>query len=163
MVQIYNSKKKLLQNNQTRYKRTVLLSGLREPSVTTEKVKLHKKYLQIQRNIRLFLIIVYHICSKTTPNDEFIELICHIYNVNKDWLVNGTGEMFLDNKTAELNNLAKKHNLSDKETLILENYLDMTEDKRKIFADLIFELAGKTDNKDDEMPQILAAKSGETE
>jgi len=28
------------------------------------------------------------------PNDRIIQLICSKFNVNKDWLLNGTGEMF---------------------------------------------------------------------
>lgn len=33
--------------------------------------------------------------NRTTPDNEFLELICSTYNVNYHWLVDGCGEMFV--------------------------------------------------------------------
>ena len=32
--------------------------------------------------------------GRVQPKDMFLDLVCKIYNVNKDWLYNGSGEMF---------------------------------------------------------------------
>ena len=32
--------------------------------------------------------------GRVQPKDAFLDLVCKIYNVNKDWLYNGAGEMF---------------------------------------------------------------------
>ena len=32
----------------------------------------------------------------TTPTPLTLQLICDVYHVNNDWLMNGTGEMFLE-------------------------------------------------------------------
>ena len=32
--------------------------------------------------------------GRSTPKPSFLDLICTIFNVNSDWLLNGTGEMF---------------------------------------------------------------------
>ena len=32
--------------------------------------------------------------NRVIPRESFLELMCHVFKVNKEWLVNGTGEMF---------------------------------------------------------------------
>ena len=32
--------------------------------------------------------------GRVQPKDMFLDLVCRIYNVNRDWLYNGAGEMF---------------------------------------------------------------------
>ncbi len=34
--------------------------------------------------------------GRTVPKPQFLELICRVYNVNRDWLETGEGEMFTD-------------------------------------------------------------------
>ena len=78
--------------------------------------------------------------NKTSPSNEFIDLVCRIYSVNKEWLETGTGDMLLDTETAEMKHLSTKYNLSDIESQILKNYLDMDNDKRKILTEMLFQL-----------------------
>ena len=49
-----------------------------------------------------------------------ISLICKEYNVNEEWLRNGTGEMFNPEPCDELDSLADKFNLSHGEYIFLE-------------------------------------------
>lgn len=79
--------------------------------------------------------------DKTSPNKEFLHLVCKIYSVNENWLLYGTGDMFLDQMTAELNSLSDKYNLSQIETSILRNYLSMDIDARQIFSEVLIKLS----------------------
>lgn len=78
--------------------------------------------------------------DKTTASSEFLDLVCRIYNVNKDWLLYGTGkDKFV--KESQIDKITQQYNLSDKEVTILENYLNMDNDKRQVFVDMLLELA----------------------
>lgn len=39
--------------------------------------------------------------SLTVPNDVLLDLICNIYDLNRDWLKTGEGEMFRDKSREE--------------------------------------------------------------
>jgi DNA-binding helix-turn-helix protein len=39
--------------------------------------------------------------GRTTPDDDFLKLICNTYNVSYGWLVNGNDEMFQDDGDAQ--------------------------------------------------------------
>jgi transcriptional regulator with XRE-family HTH domain len=41
-------------------------------------------------------------------NDRIISIICMIYGVNENWLRNGTGEMFIENKDGRLEQVTKE-------------------------------------------------------
>lgn len=92
-----------------------------------------------------------------------ILLLCQLYNVNKDWLQYGKGEMFLPDD--EIKGIAQKYNLSPKAEQVLNNFLKMDGKQRDMFIDGLKQIADisveikETDDK----PQILAASSGKTE
>lgn len=39
--------------------------------------------------------------NKTEPKPLFIKLICETFEVNEDWVVNGTGEMFIQKSRSD--------------------------------------------------------------
>lgn len=93
--------------------------------------------------------------------------ISNKYNVNIDWLLHGEGEIYKSESISEIDIILKKYNLSEIETQILKNYLDMNETQRKIFTEVLFQLTKQssvihntTDN-DNNTPQTLAASSSE--
>lgn len=80
--------------------------------------------------------------GENTPSSQTIALICKIYNINYQWLVNGNGEMFKkDNSDAQAivdevmtgdnefakNILAKLAKLSDERWKQIEEILDELE------------------------------------
>lgn len=82
--------------------------------------------------------------------DRHIKLICTLWNVNRDWLVYGTGQMFNStNNSSNIDNITDQYNLSGIESLILRNYLDMEENDRKIFVDMLMKLVQKNEGTTD--------------
>lgn len=71
-----------------------------------------------------------------------IEDICREFNVNKDWLVNGTGEMFVLHKDKHVAEYIKSLNMSDFEMELLEKFLQFDSQTRIN----ILEFATKTFN-----------------
>ena len=47
------------------------------------------------------------------PLDTVISSICREFNVNEEWLRNGTGEMFKPNAMAEIDEIIEKHGLDE--------------------------------------------------
>ena len=60
--------------------------------------------------------------GRRNPSAPVISLICKEFNVNEEWLRNGTGEMFNQEPCDELDSLADKFNLSHGEYIFLEKY-----------------------------------------
>lgn len=90
--------------------------------------------------------------GERTLLDRHIKLICTLWNVNPNWLVYGNGQMFNSSNTLNSNNIdliIAQYNLSDIESLILRNYLDMGENDRKIFVDMLMKLVKKEDETTD--------------
>lgn len=71
-----------------------------------------------------------------------IEDICREFNVNKDWLINGTGEMFVLYKDKDVAEYIKSLNMSDFEMELLEKFLQFDSQTRIN----ILEFATKTFN-----------------
>ena len=69
--------------------------------------------------------------GRRNPSAPVISLICKEFNVNEEWLRNGTGEMFNPEPCDELDSLADKFNLSHGEYIFLEKYLKL---KREVEA-----------------------------
>jgi len=68
--------------------------------------------------------------------DQTILLLCSTYNVNEDYLRNGTSPMFNQDETFSLDKYAKEHNASDIDIEILKIYLNLDKDvRRKIISD----------------------------
>ena len=61
-------------------------------------------------------------------------LICERFNVNRDWLLNGTGEMFLPESSDSLDALAEQYDLTPLEREIFENYCKLSKAQRLAFS-----------------------------
>ncbi|MEX2461275.1 MAG: helix-turn-helix transcriptional regulator [Paenibacillaceae bacterium] len=61
--------------------------------------------------------------------DRHIKLICLVYNVNEEWLRNGTGEMFIENEWDAYGIL---HNMSGLERKALKAYMSIDRNIRQI-------------------------------
>lgn len=57
------------------------------------------------------------------PSDAVISLICTKFNVNEEWLRTGSGEMFKPSPSSELDLLAAKYQLTNKDYIFIEKLL----------------------------------------
>lgn len=59
------------------------------------------------------------------------KLICSEFNVNEDWLLNGTGEMFVQPDTFSLDDFARSKGATDLELEIVKTYFELDPEIRK--------------------------------
>lgn len=75
--------------------------------------------------------------GRVAPDESFIKLICMKFNVNEEWLRTGQGDMFIETMDSMIENLAKKYNLNENDIDIIKNYIQLSEEDRKKFVDII--------------------------
>lgn len=69
-----------------------------------------------------------------TPPDATIKLICKEFNVNYSWLVNGTGEIFLETEDALLDALAEEYGLSEVHVRMIKEFLKLEDHDKDVFV-----------------------------
>lgn len=78
--------------------------------------------------------------GRTIPSASFIKLVCYKFNVDENWLVNGTGEMYVETEDSILNQLKNTYNLSNLEYKILTAYLELDTSQRKAVEEFIHKI-----------------------
>ena len=94
--------------------------------------------------------------GRRTPSAPVISLICREFDVNEEWLRNGTGEMFAPESNDELEALAKKYNLSNADQVLIEKYVNLKSGSREtiinFMIDVVAALDGAADQNDKAFP-----------
>lgn len=90
--------------------------------------------------------------GRNVPADSVIALICREFNVNKEWLVAGTGEMFAPDPEDELSALAAKYHYSPAAGLLIEKFVNLPEDRREVIIKFLEDYAAA-------LSELKAAKS----
>jgi len=67
--------------------------------------------------------------------EQMIKSICREFNVNEEWLRNGTEPMFIEPDTFSLDEFLKQRNATDIEIDIIKTYFNMPEDLRNGLID----------------------------
>lgn len=67
--------------------------------------------------------------------------VCREFRVNREWLVNGTGEMFMPDASDEIEALAKRYNLSYGMQVFIEKLVNSSSAAQDAVIDLIIETA----------------------
>lgn len=62
-----------------------------------------------------------------------VNAICNIFNINKEWLISGTGEMLIKDKTNNptLSQLIKEYDLTELQGKILEDFLSLSSEQKR--------------------------------
>lgn len=71
------------------------------------------------------------------PDDSFLQLISLKFSINEEWLRTGQGDMFIETMDSMIENLAPKYNLNENDIDIIKNYIQLSEEDRKKFVDII--------------------------
>lgn len=81
--------------------------------------------------------------GRNTPIDAVISLICREFSVNKEWLRNGTGPMFVVTPSSTMEQLKKEFNLDEFSYNLVYEYLKLDQKQRdtvrKFFYNIIKE------------------------
>jgi len=86
--------------------------------------------------------------GKNAPSDAVISLICREFNVNEEWLRNGTGDMFVPEAADEVEALVTKYGLSDADRILIEKYINAKSDTRNAIVNFIRDVSAALDNED---------------
>ena len=78
--------------------------------------------------------------GRRNPSAPVISLICREYNVNEEWLRNGTGEMIALDASDELEALAKRYDLSSADQILIEKYVNLKSGSRKTIINFIMDV-----------------------
>ena len=83
------------------------------------------------------------------PSDRLVEDICEKFNVNEEWLRNGTGPIPAQSQTLSLDEFAAQHNATELERQIIRTYFQIDPDIRKMILNHFKEgLLGATGSPD---------------
>jgi transcriptional regulator with XRE-family HTH domain len=83
--------------------------------------------------------------SVRNVTEKHIKLICSSFNVNENWLRNGSGEMFNKITNDYFDKIAKFYNLDDLDKRIIYEYSQLSESKRAVIKDYILSITGNNE------------------
>lgn len=79
--------------------------------------------------------------DRNEPSNSVISLMCKTFNVSEEWLRTGNGDMFLPSSTSELDQLAKKYNLSRRVCVLIERFLALKPEIQETMVDYALSVA----------------------
>ena len=69
---------------------------------------------------------------------SLIKLMCNVFNVNEEWIVNGVGDMFVETPSSTMDQLRKEFNLDDFSYHLVYQYLKLGSDQRQAVRDFFY-------------------------
>ena len=82
-------------------------------------------------------------------NEPLIISISTQYGINKDWLLYGSGDKYIKSKDSVLEELKSTYDLSEYAMLILESYLELSDNEKEFFDSYLKKLTDKLLSKQD--------------
>lgn len=75
--------------------------------------------------------------GENAPSEQTLLSICREFRVNYFWLTEGKGDMFAGTPQTAVDELAEDYDLDDDDKKILERYLELDAEKRKILKEFL--------------------------
>ncbi len=86
--------------------------------------------------------------GRRNPSERTLSDICQRFNVNKDWLLTGNGEMYDENNTLGILALLQtEFDLDTMDIEIIKGYIHMAPIERQVFKDFIKNIKNKKSEK----------------
>ena len=83
--------------------------------------------------------------GKNTVTEQMFKSICLEFNVNEEWLRNGSGDMFIEKNTVNIDEFIINNNITKTEIELVKSYLSLSLEHRQSLIQslkLIFSNAG---------------------
>lgn len=81
--------------------------------------------------------------GKRTPSERLVASICREFNVSREWLETGEGEMFDTANSAELDRIAAQYSKDPTFRAILGVYAKLPDESRRIFEKMVIDLSAE--------------------
>ncbi len=108
------------------------------------KEKLKLSQTEFGKRVGVTIGVINNIERKlVAPKDLFIKQVCKEYHVNYLWLTEGIGEMYDNSKENLLDELTKEYKLDELEKKIVQTYLQLEHEKRKVFTEFLKQIFEK--------------------
>lgn len=110
---------------------------------------LRKKVLKIsQRELGKILGVGDTAVSKlektgSTVTERNIKAICNEFNISYNWLVDGVGDIFIEDDKSTIELLKRDYNLRDVEVRLIEEFLKLDENERDVLINYLKRAVGK--------------------
>ncbi len=99
--------------------------------------------------------------GRSVPSDQAIRSICREFDVNEEWLRNGTGEMFKPSPSSALDALAAEYNLDHGSYIAIEKFLKLSPELREGMISYFREVTAAIADVDPETPAFPDASAAE--
>lgn len=84
--------------------------------------------------------------GKREISERHVKTICAIFNVSEDWLKYGVGKMFVNDTEEILRQLSVEYNLSDDERDMIQKFLSLNPEQRKIISNYTHFISTQVDS-----------------
>lgn len=92
--------------------------------------------------------------GRNEPIDAVISLICREFNVNEEWIRDGTGEMFKPSPSSALDALAAEYGLDHGSYIAIEKFLKLSPELREGMISYFKEVTAALADVDSETPAM---------
>lgn len=95
--------------------------------------------------------------NRVEPKELLINHICDIYSINKEWILNGTGEVYQTTEKNIINDLVKEFDLDEDELSIIKSYINLPKIQRKNFVSILKAMVSPSDEEktyDEKLNQV---------
>lgn len=104
--------------------------------------------------------------GRRNPSAPVVSLICREFDVNEDWLRNGTGgtdNMFISKSVDELDALSKKYNLSNADQVLIEKYVNLKPSSREMIINFLTDVISELNSVEDMNSKESSTKNNYTD